>query len=194
MKTNTKTLIIGLLTLFGTNVSSAADISNLSLAHINSIALQPQYLIEWKVGDTLNYDISISVMGKMGTSTRTVTKDEGDSLWISETMSLSGRQEVVEAQIDKNTGQVLKIIRNGKVETAPNDPLDIISQDYTSVTVPAGTFDCLHVVAKSKSIKNIEVWANPQAVVMDGSVKTVVTANQMPLPITMVLTSFQRGN
>jgi hypothetical protein len=109
-------------------------------------------------------------------------------------MSLSGRQEVVEAQIDKNTGQVLKIIRNGKVETAPNDPLDIISQDYTSVTVPAGTFDCLHVVAKSKSIKNIEVWANPQAVVMDGSVKTVVTANQMPLPITMVLTSFQRGN
>ncbi|OFZ02147.1 MAG: hypothetical protein A2070_04820 [Bdellovibrionales bacterium GWC1_52_8] len=147
-------------------------------------------LINWKVGDTASYDVKISSFGKMGTNVKTVTKDEGTSIWLTQDLNLSGQKQLAEAQISKADGKILKLIVNGKEQEIPNDPLEIISQDYADVTVPAGTFQCIHVIAKSKQISKLEVWMNPRDTVMDGMIKQI--AQTQLFPLTMELTSFKR--
>jgi hypothetical protein len=97
---------------------------------------------------------------------------------------------VVEALIDRATAKTLKMIHNGQEEAVPNDKIEIISQDATEVTVPAGTFKAIHVVAKTEKVSKIEVWANPKATVMDGAIKQIV--NQGFIDVEMDLTSFHK--
>ena len=127
-----------------------------------------------------------------GKMTKEVTSDEGDSLWVRQEAKLMNQNEVIEMLISKSDGQVLKLIRNGKEEEVPKSDLEIISQDYTEVTVPAGTFDAIHIVANTKDIKNLEVWANPSLVVMDGTLKQIIPTGLFTL--TAELTSFTAGS
>lgn len=137
--------------------------------------VDPLALINWKVGDSADYQIT-AIFGKVGTMHKEVTKDEPNGLWITQSTSLAGQEEKVEAMIDKDTGKVLKIVRNGKEETTTNDEPEIISQDYEDVTVPAGTFKSMHIVAKTKQIKKIEAWINNRDIVMDGTIKQNIPA------------------
>jgi hypothetical protein len=58
----------------------------LRLANLNTLNV-----INWKVGDTANYNISAGSYGQVGTMTESVTKDEGTSLWIEEKAPCRGR-------------------------------------------------------------------------------------------------------
>jgi hypothetical protein len=190
-----KKFLLGLAVLSASVSAQAANVVVLSDAQIRSIAISsisPLDLINWKVGDTLAYDVTVGSFGKMGTSTTSVTKDEGATLWMEEDMNLSIQQQKVEIQINKADGKVLKTIVNGQEQTTPDDPIQVISQDYVDVTVPAGTFKAIHIVAKSKQIDHVEVWANPRDTVMEGTLKQVITTQGMD--ITMALTSFKHGS
>ncbi len=102
-----------------------------------------------------------------------------------------GQQQKTEALINKADGKILKLIVNGQEQQVPNDPVEIISQDYTTITVPAGTFEVIHVVAKTTQSPKIEVWANPRDIVMDGAAKQ---AAQMQLgTMVLELTGQKRG-
>ncbi len=153
--------------------------------------VSPLDLIHWKVGDTMEYGISLGGNGNLGTMSKSVFKDEGAALWIRQQMKLMTQNENIEILINKADGKVLKLIRNGQEQQIPDDKIEIISQDYTQVTVPAGTFDVLHIVAKTKQVSKIELWANPQAVVMDGVVKQSMATGFGE--IVMNLTRFKQG-
>ena len=192
MKTVYTFLILSILG-FSASASTPDFLAELNhTATLSSIhSLNPEGL-QWKVGDTMNYDISIAAFGKLGSMIKTVTKDEGTSLWMKETMNLAGRQDVAEIQLNKEDGKILKLIHNGQDQAIPDEQIEIISEDYTQITVPAGTFDVLHIVAKSKDVSKIEAWMNPMATVMDGAVKQVMATQFGDL--TMDLTSFKHGN
>ncbi|OFZ80968.1 MAG: hypothetical protein A2583_02015 [Bdellovibrionales bacterium RIFOXYD1_FULL_53_11] len=150
----------------------------------------PSDLIKWKVGDTMNYNIGM-MFGNVGTMVKSVTKDEGTAIWMRQDMNMMGQKEVVDVLLNKADGKVLKMLRNGQEQQIPDEQIEIISQDYSEVTVPAGKFSCMYVVAKSKSSSKIEVWINPKDTIMDGTLKQAM-ASQMGT-VTLELTSFKAG-
>lgn len=162
----------------------ARDIALAQIAGDRAIA----NVINWKVGEF--QDLNLEAMGmQLGTMKKIVASEEGNFIWLNQDMSggMIGEQKV-EAKMDRATGQVVEMRQNGKKVDLPNDPIEIISQETTSVTVPAGTFDCIKVVAKSQQIKKLELWANPRDITLDGTAQMIMESTQMPMPITMKLT------
>jgi hypothetical protein len=82
------------------------------------------------------------------------------------------------------------MIRNGQEQSIPDNDIEIISQDATEIKVKAGTFKAIHIVAKSKEIERIEMWANPRDTAIDGTIKQMVKS-QMGM-ISFELTAFKR--
>src|SRR5690606_34734661 len=70
-------------------------------------------LIDWKVGDSMNYQIK-GMLGDMGTMVKSADREEGNGLWVKVDMSLMGQKELIETLYDRATAQVLKMKRNGK--------------------------------------------------------------------------------
>ena len=107
-------------------------------------------------------------------------------------MALEGQNEVAEMLLNKADGKILEYKVNGQDQTIPDDTVTVVSQDYESVTVPAGTFNSLHIVANEGTTQGIELWANPQATVMEGSLKQLVPT-QFGIKLDIELTSFTHG-
>lgn len=147
-------------------------------------------VINWKVGDSAEYKVSMSGFA-LGSMTKSVTKDEGSALWLKQDANMMNQKDVSEMLLSKADGKILKFIHNGKEEAIPDEKMEIISQDYVDVTVPAGTFKALHVVAKTAQADGLEFWANPRDTVMDGMLKAVVP--QMGMKISMELMKFNRA-
>lgn len=146
------------------------------------------HLLDWRVGDTMNYDISVAVFGKMGTMVKAVTSEEGANAWIKQTIHLQSQNEVIDMLINRDNGQILKLLRNGVEQEIPNQNLEIISQERVDITVPAGKFHALYIKAKTADVKELEVWLNPDESVLDGTLKQI--ADTGFLKMTMELTSF----
>jgi hypothetical protein len=148
-------------------------------------------LINWKVGDRMEYSVSVGMFGKIGSMIKTVSKDEGTALWVHQEVDLKIQKQVVDMLINKADGKILKLIQDGKEAQIPNDKLEVISQDYGEVTVPAGTFDAVHIIAKTQQVSRIELWANPAATVMDGGLKQIMDTQMGK--IVMELLKFAAG-
>jgi len=127
-------------------------------------------LIDWKIGDTLQYDVSLKSF-KLGSSTKTVTKEEGEGVWLRQEVKAMSQNEVIEVLINRNDGSVMRMIRNGQEQSLPENDLEIISQEATEITVKAGKFKVIHITAKTKEIPKLEIWANPRDTAIDGTVK-----------------------
>jgi len=180
--------VMGLLSLsLNPSYSSAFEISTLDILQ----SYRAQNVIDWKVGDKMVYSVKAGPFGNVGNMEKEVKSDDGKILVIRQFMGLPGNDQEIEIWLDKTNGEVVKVIRNGKEEQIPDDNLEVIDQNYETITVAAGTFDCIHIVAKTDQIPKIEVWANPQAIVMDGVAKQFMQTNLVPL--TMELTSFENG-
>jgi hypothetical protein len=155
-------------------------------------AVNPLDLVNWKVGDSAEMDVKAGAFGKLGNISKSVTKEEGNAIWVKQDAKLMTQNEVMEMLISRVDGKVLKLIHNGKEEAVPEDKIEIISQDYTEVTVPAGTFKAIHIVAKTKQVDHVEVWANPRDTVMDGTLKQ--TMKMQGIDIVTELTSFKHAS
>jgi hypothetical protein len=153
---------------FPTSEVSEQTALNLALSQVSATNL-----IDWKVGDTMNYDIKLGGMA-LGTNVKSITKDEGTAIWMKQEMKLMSQNEVIETLINKADGQLLKLIRNGQEQSIPDNTLEVISQDATEIRVKAGTFKVIHIVAKTKEVERIEIWANPRDTAIDGTVKQLV--------------------
>ena len=172
--------------------ASFAEPINIMDVQIQAVAMIPMDLINWTVGDTASFNVSAGAFGKVGTMVKSVTKDEGKALWVQQDMDLQFQKQKVEILIQKSNGQILKMLVDGKEQKIPDQNIEVISQDYTEITVPAGTFKVLHIVAKSKEASKIEVWTNPKETVMDGAVKQIISTGFVD--ITTELTSFKHGS
>lgn len=145
-------------------------------------------VINWKIGEFQEYNLELMGM-PMGTMKKFVASEQGNAIWIQQDISggMIGNQKV-ETLLDRATGQVLEVRQNGQKQEIPNDPIEIIDQETTTITVPAGTFEVIHITAKSKQIKKAEIWANPRDIVMDGTAQMMIDSGQFP--ITLKLTKF----
>jgi hypothetical protein len=163
---NKLVLVVFALLLSGV---SQADMSIFAVRDMDPLAL-----LNWKVGDSSDYNLSMA-FGK-GSMHKEVTSEEGTSVWLTQNVSILGQKDNSQMLLDRNTGKVTKLIHNGKEEALPDEQPEIISQDYGDVTVPAGTFKSIHIVAKTKSVKQMEIWANTKEVVIDGDIKEIVSS------------------
>jgi hypothetical protein len=143
-------------------------------------------LINWKVGEFQNSKVEAMGMA-LGDMKKIVASEEGNNIWLVQEMTGMMGNQKVEVLMDRATGQVIEMRQNGKKVDVPNDPLEVIDQESTTVTVPAGTFDCIKITAKSAQVKKLEMWANPRDITLDGAAQVVMESNQLPVPITMKL-------
>lgn len=129
--------------------------------------------IDWKVGDNASYNIDMGfIKGTMVSSVRSVG---AEGIWMDQNMDLgfAGKQQV-QTLIDQNTGEVKKMLVNGKEQQVPKQDIEIISAVEDHITVPAGAFDCIHATIKDKSNnEEINAWINPQQIPMSGMLKQV---------------------
>ncbi len=195
MKTFKHSLIAALGGVVLISASASAEMTIISPQSMGNLAsllssgpIDAQGL-DWKVGDSTDYKVTVS-MGITGTMHKEVTKDEGNSLWFSQQLNLVIGKDNSEVQIEKATGKILKIIRNGQEEKIPDSELEIIETKNDVVTVPAGKFKVLYVHARTKDVPKIELWANQREIAMDGAAKTAI--DQGNLKLTMELTKFTK--
>lgn len=145
-------------------------------------------MIDWKVGDAQSYKVTLGGFGMEGTMEKEAIKEEGNGIWIRQELKLPIMNDKSEILFDRDSGEILKYIHNGKEEAAPKGDLEVISTKQTTVEVPAGKFKVLHVMAKSKDVKDIQVWMNPTEIALDGAAKMYMDQGQVK--ITMLLTKF----
>jgi hypothetical protein len=187
MKT-TLALVTGLMAVVGSAhaMDNVALVNEIALAQVNAPGIMN--VINWKVGEFQDLNLTMSGMA-LGTVHKEAMSEEGNGVWMNEVMAgaMIGNH-TVEILLDRADGHVIKMKQDGKDTTPPDDKLEIINQETATVTVPAGTFETIHITAKSQKSGNIEVWANPQAITLDGTAKMNMQAQGMPL--SMELTKF----
>ncbi len=185
-----KTLLI-FYVLLGVVSTSFSQAKIFTVAEIHQLeienSLHAQALIDWKVGDSQDYKVKMG-FGLPGSLQKKATKEEGNGIWIYQEMKLGPVKDISELLVDRNTGQVLKFIHNGKEEKVPDTQIEVISIKNESIEVPAGKFKVMHITAKSKQAKQIEMWVNNREIALDGAAK--VYLDQGLIKVTMELTKF----
>ncbi len=130
--------------------------------------------LKWRVGDKADYKLAGGIIN--GTVKSFVREDNGSEIWVQQDMDMGflGKQKV-EILFDKATGQVKKLLANGKEQTVPDaSNIEVMETKEDKVTVPAGTFDAIYAKIKDKSNDQIqEAWINPQEVPINGMVKAI---------------------
>lgn len=155
------------------------------------LGVNPLNMIDWKVGDTNQYTISIGPMANFGSMVQTVEKEEGNGVWLKQDMDLKVQKQVVEILLDRADGSVKKVLINGKEQSIPDQNLEIIETNTTTITVPAGTFQVMYVKAKQDG-KIVELWANMVDIAMDGMAKTIADTGMGGMSMTLELQSTMR--
>ncbi len=186
--------LFAVLAVFSNNSFASNDVVSLiseNSAQMLVDSVAPLNLINWKVGDTANFDVSAGNFGKLGTMVKSVTSEEGNAIWVEQKLDLGFQKDNSKMLMSRADGKILKFIHNGKEEALPDDKVEIISQDSQDVTVPAGTFQSIHIVAKTTKVKKIEAWINPRDTVMEGAIKQIISTDQ--IDITLELSSFKRN-
>lgn len=138
--------------------------------------------INWQVGDFHDFGISLASMGELGQGHKEVTKEDTaqNAIWLVQTLDVMGQAQKVEALISRVDGHEIKRIVNGKEEQVGKDDtqIDIIEQSESTVTVPAGTFDCMYIKAKitqkGQEPQEVELYINPTDVNLDGTLKMIM--------------------
>ncbi|MDG0814881.1 DUF3108 domain-containing protein [Bdellovibrio svalbardensis] len=190
-----KTLIAVLGFAFALNAQAAPSIQD-TLVHVQAnVIMEAQTMgLDWKVGDTSNYDLNIGGFIK-GSMVMSVDSIGADGIWMNQDADLgfAGKQKI-QTLIDANTGEIKKVIANGQEQQVPKQDLEIIDTKEEKITVPAGTFDSIHVTARDKASSDkgeINVWLNPQVVPVGGTLKQ--TAPTQFGTMTLTLKSFKKN-
>ncbi len=170
--------LMGLVAVLALSVGAEAapTIAQLSQPVLDAAAIQSQVStlgLKWKVGDAADYNLNAGFFS--GTVHAYVREDNGTEIWVQQDMSISGSNQKIEILFDKATGQVLKLLADGKEQTLPDaSQMEIVDQKEDSVTVPAGTFKAIYIKIKNKKDGKIqEAWINPQDVPMNGMIKVL---------------------
>ena len=174
--------------------SAKATVPSFDVAFINQIesALSTNLTaIDWKIGDNANYTLDMGFI--KGTVKMEAMKFEGNGIWLNQDMDLTIQKMLVEILMDKSTGEVLKMIVNGKEQAPPKSDLEVVETRQENITVPAGTFQAIYLKVKDKAAKDAisELWINPKAVPLMGMLKTIQDSQMGK--VTLLCTSFRRS-
>ena len=145
---------------------------------IDSVQIQSNVsamALKWKVGDKADYKMAVGGFIN-GTIKSFVREDNGTEIWVQQDMDLgfAGKQKV-EILFDKASGQVKKLLADGKEQQIPDaSKMELVETKEDQVTVPAGTFNAVYAKIKDRDSGNIqEAWINPQEVPINGMVKAL---------------------
>lgn len=182
------------LALVALMIGANANANLTTVAEINTqellMSIHTMSLINWKVGDSQDMKVTLG-FGLSGTMHKEATKEEGNAIWVKNELKLPIANDVQEVLYDRDSGKVLKFIHNGKEAEMPNEEIEIVDTKNETIEVPAGKFKVMHVTAKSKSVKQIEIWINPRDISLDGAAKMFM--DQGTMKITMELTKFTKN-
>jgi hypothetical protein len=146
--------------------------------------------LDWKVGESCNYKVDMGfIQGSMVMSVREIA---ADGIWMVQDVDLgfAGKQKM-ESLIDPNTGEVKKMLVNGKEQAVPKNNTEVVEVKEDHITVPAGSFDCIHARLKDKdSNEESNAWLNPSAVPLSGLLQ-VKQPSQLG-EVTISLVSFKK--
>lgn len=170
-----KAIIASLALAFSVNAVAAPTIVDAIVAQTQlSIYSEANTLgLDWKVGDSATYSVDMGFI--KGSMVMSVRSNDAEGIWMVQDVDLgfAGKQKV-EILIDGNTGEIKKMIVNGKDQEIPKQDIEIISASEDKITVAAGTFECIHIVMKDNtSGDELNVWINPQVIPMSGMIKQV---------------------
>jgi hypothetical protein len=179
-----------------TNTASAVTIQSVAMDAM--IQGQHQLLqdvhtqaLDWKVGDENDYNLNIGGFIKGGMVMK-VREVGADGIWMDQNMDLgfAGKQNA-SMLLDPNTGEIKKMLVNGKEQAVPKQNVEVVEVTEDHITVPAGSFDCVHARILDKDTKKeSNAWINPQLIPLSGMLKTV-----QPTPVgdmTVELKSFHK--
>lgn len=144
-----------------------------------------------KEGDSANYNLNMSIMkGDMVISVEKIQAD--GNVWVRQDVNLMGQKQLVQILLNPNTGEILKLLVNGKEQEPPKPGnIEIVESKEDTITVPAGTFTCVYFKATDKTNnQNTEQWVNMKQVPVFGMVKSV--SDSQFGPVTIELTSFKK--
>jgi hypothetical protein len=148
--------------------------------------------INWTVGDTAAYTLSVSfIKGSMVYTVKALNGNEGVLLQDVD-MGFAGKQSC-ETTLDLSTGEVKKMVCNGQ-EQQPGaaGEYEVLETKEDNITVPAGAFNCLYMkIHDKKNNQDIEQWANPKQVPIMGMVKAIMPSQLGPL--TLELKSYKKN-
>lgn len=193
-----KTLVMILATTLGFSFTLKAQanpsmLKTLIVVQAHVIQDAQTKSLNWKVGDTASYDLDIGGFIK-GTMVMSVASIGADGIWMNENADLgaAGKQKI-ETLLDPETGAIKKLLVNGQEQQIPKQNLEIIDTKEEKITVPAGTFDSVHVRARDKDSDNgeINVWLKPDVVPMGGTLKQ--TAPTQYGTMTLTLETFKKN-
>jgi len=129
--------------------------------------------LDWKVGDQNDYTLDMGfIKGSMTMKMREITND---GFWMDQDMDLgfAGKQQA-QILLDPNTGEIKKMLVNGQEQQVPKQNVEIVEVVEDHITVPAGTFDCIHARIKDKdNNQETNAWINPQLIPLSGMLKTI---------------------
>lgn len=128
--------------------------------------------LDWKVGDTNNYNIDMGIA--KGTMSMTVASYNNEGIWMHQNVDLGflGKQQI-QTLINPNNGAVIKMIVDGKEQEPPKQELEVIEIVDDNITVPAGTFACHHARLNDKTNnQEVNIWMTT-SVPLSGMIKTV---------------------
>ena len=153
------------------------------------MAAEATRALNWKVGDFANYNLSAGFI--KGTMKMAVRERSVEGIWVQQDLDLgfAGKQKV-ETLFDAETGEVKKVLVNGKEEQTPLQDAEVVEVTQSNVTVPAGKFDCLYVITKDSEGKLSKSWVNPNIIPMVGLIK--VQSPSQYGEVNVELTSFKK--
>lgn len=183
-------MVLFALVIFTAGFAQASNIFAEQIAQSVVLEAQARAGLNWKVGDTNNYSIDMGFI--KGDLTMKVREEVADGFWLNQDVNLMGQMQKAEALMDKNTGEMKKLIVNGKEQEVKKPNLEVIEMKEDTVTVPAGTFKAIYIKAKNKDDNTVvQQWVNPKEIPVSGMAKSIAPT-QMGMDMTIELTSFVR--
>lgn len=147
--------------------------------------------LNWHVGDTNSYKLNMGgfINGTMKMSIREIG---ADGIWMVQDVDMMIQKSKIEVLLDPNTGEVKKMLVDGKEQAPPKNDTEIVDQKEATVTVPAGTFKAIYLKMKDKSQNDAisEMWVNPRDLPLTGLAKSL--ADSQLGKVTIELTSFEK--
>lgn len=172
--------------------ASANTIENFVRDMNHAVFAEAKSPFNWVVGDTATYNAKISfISGKMIMTVKSVTATQ---VVINQNIDMLIIKQDCDSTINSSTGQVESIVCNGQAQD-PNQggDIEVIESKEDTVKVPAGTFTCLYIKAKTTvqgNASEIQQWVNPKQVPVMGLVKMMSAVQGQNL--VMELASFKK--
>lgn len=146
---------------------------------------------DWKVGDACDYKLNMGGFLN-GTMKMYIREIGADGIWLVQDVDLMIQKQKVEMLLDANTGEVKKVLVDGREQSLPESDPEIIEQKEANITVPAGTFQAIYLKLKDNAQNGAisEMWVNPRDIPLSGMLKSIQDSQLGK--VTIELTSFTK--